>query len=170
MYLKEAHRLTMKAIAGQPDSSMMRLAIRRGLPLIIPGRLRILIESGSTEAIRVTLTILSIYRILSCKPTLKLETITAPFKGVGKTLLLPEILQAMYQLDYKTVNLIKNSSLLDTVKSGPNSPIAIKGSILDAYAFQEYYPHLLGKLEQICKVTGMSTYNLLMKDIDYIPE
>jgi hypothetical protein len=45
-YLKEAFRLTTKTLAGEhPRSSYEpRVATRRGLPLIIPGSLRLKIE------------------------------------------------------------------------------------------------------------------------------
>lgn len=87
-YLKEAHRLFVKAISGQPESckTCPRLATRRGLPLIIPGSLRLRIEAGELDVIKLVLTLLSVFRVMRAKSKLKLETITAPFKGVATIL------------------------------------------------------------------------------------
>lgn len=160
----------MKSLAGQPElSNGMRVGSRRGLPLIVPGALRLQIEEGDVPSIRVVLTILSIYRVLKCKPQLKLESITKPFTGLSTILLENEIIQALRPLDYKLVRLNKNGRFLHTVKAGPNSKIAAQGGILDAYAFREYYPELLLDLKIVCEVTGMEVWNLLQKDLNYIP-
>lgn len=159
----------MKSLAGEPELSKIRVATRRGLPLIIPGILRLRIEEQEPESIRLVLTILSIYRVIRCRPVMKLETITKPFTGLTKVLLIPEILQALHPVDYKSVHIKMNARFLETVKSGPNIPLAAKGGILDAYAFMNFYPELLKDLELICQTTGKELYSLLMKDIDYIP-
>lgn len=168
MYLKEAHRLTMKALAGQPESSTMRVSSRRGLPLIIPGVLRIRIERGDIPVTRAVLTALTIYRILKCKPQLKLSTITDPFKGIMTTLPMPELLQAIRPLDYRTVSLPRNARILHSVKAGPNSPISVMGSILDAYAFKNHYPHLIKELEIVCQSTGTALFDLFKKDVEHL--
>jgi hypothetical protein len=83
-YLKEVYRLTTKTLAGEqvePDL-MVRVAMRRGLPLIIPGDLRLLMEAKDPVIIKLVLTIVSIFRVIPAYPKLKLETITAPFKGL----------------------------------------------------------------------------------------
>jgi hypothetical protein len=88
LYLKEAHRLFMKSLAGQPEKceTLIRVATRRGLPLIIPGSLRLLIESGDLVSIRLVGSILSIYRVLKVKANLKINTITDVFTGSSQTL------------------------------------------------------------------------------------
>jgi hypothetical protein len=63
-----------------------RVASRRGLPLIIPGVIRLQIEAGNPVVIRTVLTILSVYRIIKYPGSLKLATITDPFKGLSETL------------------------------------------------------------------------------------
>jgi hypothetical protein len=91
-YLKESHRLVSKALAGEPtrSSNEPRVASRRGLPLIIPGQLRLLIEGGSHPSmVKAILTLLTCYRVMPAAPKLKLGTITDPFSGISKSL--PEI-------------------------------------------------------------------------------
>jgi hypothetical protein len=89
--LKESLRLCQKALAGEPTTivSDCRIAVRRGLPLIIPGDLRLLMEAKDPVVIKVVLTMLSVFRIIPSTPKLKLETITSPFSGISKTL--PEV-------------------------------------------------------------------------------
>jgi hypothetical protein len=97
MYLKEAHRLIMKALAGDPQccEPPLRVATRRGLPLIIPGGLRTLMEiSNKHEAsrvIRLVLSIITVYRVMRARPLLKLSTITDPFKGISSEILMAEL-------------------------------------------------------------------------------
>jgi hypothetical protein len=91
LYLKEAHRLMSKTLGGERvlSSQEPRVSTRRGLPLIIPGKLRLLIESKDTKVIRLIFTILTVYRVIPAYPKLKLGTITSPFSGLVKTL--PEL-------------------------------------------------------------------------------
>lgn len=67
------------------------MASRRGLPLIIPGPLRLLMETGDSRCIRVVLTLLSIFRIFKFPSEPKLATITDPFKGISETLHTTEV-------------------------------------------------------------------------------
>lgn len=99
-YLKEAHRLTMKAVAGERASSTdePRVATRRGLPLIIPGVLRVLIEDRNPVVIRGVLTLLSIYRVMRSRPKMKLSSITGDFVGMSKTLLDREVEDGLARL------------------------------------------------------------------------
>lgn len=87
-YLKECHRLLMKQVSGNPEecSTTPRVATRRGLFLIIPGKLRLLIEKKDPSTITLVLSILTVYRIINVPGILKINTITDPFTGVSKTL------------------------------------------------------------------------------------
>jgi len=91
-YLKEATRLVHHFLSGKPATCDMnaaggpRVASRRGLPLIIPGVIRLQIEADNPVVIRAVLTILSVYRIIKYPGSLKLATITDPFKGLSETL------------------------------------------------------------------------------------
>jgi hypothetical protein len=100
-YLKEAHRLMSKTLGGESvrSSDEPRVASRRGLPLIIPGYLRLLIEAKEFKVIRVVFTILTVYRVIPAFPKLKLGTITSPFSGLVKTL--PELTSVLPYLDRK---------------------------------------------------------------------
>lgn len=88
-YLKECLRLCQKHVANEAttSSSEPRVATRRGLPLIIPGELRLLLEKKDRDPrlVKLVLTILSAFRVMPAQPKLKLETITSPFSGVYKT-------------------------------------------------------------------------------------
>lgn len=55
----------------------------RGLPRFIPAPIRKRIRAGDTTIIRVTLTLLNVYRIFQIPGQLKLQTITNPFTGKG---------------------------------------------------------------------------------------
>jgi hypothetical protein len=86
-YLKLANLLTIHYLSGNPRTSgpEIRVATSYGLPLIIPKSLRDLISSGDRVVIRVVLAILSVFRVMSYKGSLKLSTITSPFTGVSTT-------------------------------------------------------------------------------------
>jgi len=83
LYLKECYRLLTKVLAGKPETAVapMRVATRRGLPLIIPGLLRLSIESNNTIDIKVVSSLLSVFRVIKASPKLKTSTITDPFAG-----------------------------------------------------------------------------------------
>lgn len=90
-YLKECYRLAQHYLSGHASSTPLdsggpRVASRRGLPLIIPGPLRLKFEAMDKMCIRIVLSILSIFRIFKYPGVLKLETITNPFSGIAETL------------------------------------------------------------------------------------
>jgi len=154
-YLKECLRLSQKHIAGELASSSEepRVAVRRGLPLIIPGDLRLRMEAKDPKIIKVVLTVLSVFRVMPACPKLKLETITSPFKGVFKTT--PEIISVVQQLkqlfvDKKTKDyfsadrspFVVNRRLITLTTAGPNHKNQLLGYPLDALALTRY-PNLL---------------------------
>lgn len=148
-YLKEALRLCQKAIAGDPQRSSQepRVATRRGLPLIIPGDLRLLIEAKDPKVIKVVLTMISVFRVFPSLPKLKLETITGPFKGLYKTT--PEITPIVQWLKPFYGNKAKEyfnadispytvgRRLLTLTTAGPNQSSQLLGYPLDAFAFSQ---------------------------------
>lgn len=169
LYLKECHRLMMKSLAGQTNiEKLMRVATRRGLPLIIPGTLRLAIERSDVSVIRVTLTILSMYRIITIPGTPKINTITDPFKGISEVLLVSEIRAALSNLEWTKVRFKRNAKLLQSVTSGPNWSISGLGGMLDAIAFHKHYPELMTELENVCKVTGEELWKLFLQEIQHI--
>jgi hypothetical protein len=146
----------MKAISGNPEThrSVVRVATKRGLPLIVPSHLRTHIEIGNVKSTRLVLTILSMYRVIKCPPKYKINTITDPFKGDSEVLLPKEVFNALDVFDYKTVRLIPNARLQPIVKAGPNRSISCMGTIFDAYAFKYNYPHLIPHLKAVTDTTG----------------
>lgn len=148
-YLKEALRLCQKAIANEPTTSSQepRVATRRGLPLIIPGDLRLLMEAKDSRVIKVVLTMISVFRVFPSLPKLKLETITGPFKGLYKTT--PEIISAVQWLkrfhsekSRKYFNADKSPytvgrRLLTLTTAGPNQSCQLLGYPLDAKALSQ---------------------------------
>jgi hypothetical protein len=146
-YLKECVRLCQKRIAGEhtQSSDEPRVAICRGLPLIIPGDLRLRMEAKDLRIIKVVLTVLSVFRVMPAAPKLKLETITSPFKGVFKTT--PEIISVVQQLklsfiDKKTKEyfdadrspFVVRRRLITLTTAGPNHKNQLLGYPLDALA------------------------------------
>jgi len=138
-----------KTLGGERVSSSdePRVSTRRGLPLIIPGNLRLLIESKDIKVIRLIFTILTVYRVIPAYPKLKLGTITGPFTGIVKTL--PEL---DLVLPYLKLNNFLDSNIIENhfkkakgpftvgrrlkllTSAGPNSSNQLLGYPLDAFA------------------------------------
>lgn len=145
-YLKECLRLCQKTLGGEHalSSQEPRVAIRRGLPLIIPGELRLEIEKRTKVVIKIVLTVLSVFRVMSAAPKIKLETITSPFSGKIQTL--PEIDLIVHQVKKfygpKAVKYFitdrgphdAGRSLLTLTTAGPNQKTQILGYPVDALA------------------------------------
>lgn len=136
-YLKESHRLTMKAISGEAEKVQdpLRIATRRGLPLIIPGRFRLAIERKEVSTTRLVLSLLSFYRVLKIPPILKLNTITDRFSGSTKVL--PEFEIRGYLREINALSkfvILSSGKLLYSVSAGPNNRVAALGIPLDAKA------------------------------------
>lgn len=147
-YLKECCKILVLWVSGNsysPAERGVRVArARSGLPLLLPARLRWLISSckrsGSLQgwvALRVTLTILSVYRVIGCRPILKLETITSPFDGSATTLPDVEVRHAITCLGV-TLKVGKSFPNLFSEAAGPNYPRATWSAGLDALAFLRY--------------------------------
>lgn len=145
-YLKECCKICVLWVSGETYTPLPRgvrvSRARSGLPLILPARLRWLIatsrRSGSTVgwvALRVTLTILSVYRVIGCRPNLKLESITGPFQGKTATFLTIEVRHAITCLEFTLKGLKPASPDLFSEAAGPNYPRATWSSGLDALAF-----------------------------------
>jgi len=86
IYLKSVTVVLQQSLAEFHLRDMTGLNARvartgRGLPRIIPSQDRALIRKGDTNLMRFYLTIFNLYRILSFPGTLKLKSITDPFKG-----------------------------------------------------------------------------------------
>lgn len=87
-YLKECVRLVQYFVAQTTasPSEEIRVAVYKGLPLLITRPLRLRMEAGDWLLIKVVLSLLSVYRVIRAPLIMKLETITGPFTGVCKSL------------------------------------------------------------------------------------
>jgi hypothetical protein len=88
LYLKAAGVAVQQAIGGQRVRDCGRLGSRfartnRGLPRFIPAQIRMQIRAGDTTAIKTTLTLINLFRVMEFPGKLKLNTITDPNKGTG---------------------------------------------------------------------------------------
>lgn len=167
LYLKECHRLVMKALGGTPEEckTFPRVATRRGLPLIIPGALRLRIEAGETGIVSVVLSLITVYRVVKCASTLKLSTITDPFKGSVERLPHAELLASLKMLGIRKLHLHENERLIPSVKAGPNYRIASLGLTLDAIAWSKS-PELMLSLEKLAVYSAPKLFALLKQEID----
>nr|UPW42219.1 MAG: putative RNA dependent RNA polymerase [Yunnan mito-like virus 44] len=171
LYLKEAHRLTLKALSGQPEvcKTFPRVATRLGFPLIIPGSLRVSMFKRDIVTIQLVLSVLSVYRILKVPPQLKLSSITDLFTGSADTLPLWEVREAMKVLHcIERFKIIPNARLLPNVSAGPNSKISILGATLDAWALREH-PELLSSFKILGVYLGSELISLLEQEIEFLP-
>jgi len=184
-YLKECFRLTCKSVAGEATgpSGPARVASRRGLPLIIPGPLRLLIEKRDPRVIKVVLSLLSLYRVMFAFPKRKLETITQPFSGLVDTLPSYEV-ERVYKESFKgnlevmlpaetrfsfmrrepKSAITPSGNLLPLYTAGPNGKPSILQAYLDAIAFQNS-PEMMGYLRTVIKYTGLKLGRLLDEEL-----
>jgi hypothetical protein len=137
-YLKEAYRLLTKVISGQPEpcASPLRVATRRGLPLILPGKIRLLIEGGDYLHTKLAGSILSVFRVIKASPKLKVSTIVDPFNGNSSVMPEWEVLAVFNKFKklFGNLKIIETSHLLPLTTAGPNARISIRGAPADACA------------------------------------
>lgn len=148
LYLKESLRLTIRALGGQPetmwDNSIPR--VKRdfsGLPTIIPLSLRLALRepAGNVNIVRVTLCVLSVFRVFKVPVKPSLESIITPFNGIARTYDYLIIRKALNKLNLKVKFSIFKGFISES--AGPNSRFATWGSSIDALAFIEYPRQLL---------------------------
>jgi len=138
LYLKECYRLVTKVLAGKPETAVapMRVATRRGLPLIVPGVLRLSIESGNILDIKAVSSLLSVFRVIKASPKLKTSTITDSFSGNSPVIGEWEVVSIFNKLkrSFGTIKIEKRNHLIPLTTAGPNSRISIRGATADALA------------------------------------
>lgn len=135
---------------GTVRSETIPVGISRGLPRLIPPKLRLLIEAGDVKALKITLTILNLYRVWPCEPKLKLETITDPFKGLSETLPIRE-LKAVIKY-FPISGKPEKASGLNITTAGSNFKISSLSAPFDAFTFATH-PRLLASLEAYSRAT-----------------
>lgn len=144
-YLAAVSRAIVLWVGGERLSqvgSTVRVALTRsGLPLFLPGPLRSIFSmlNGDNHAlalrvIKVTLTVLSVYRVIGCAPILRLETVTGPFTGLSATLPIGEVRQVIDWLP-GLLKIRPISWVHLSESAGPNSKHATWSCGLDAIAF-----------------------------------
>jgi hypothetical protein len=170
-YLKESHRLTLKALAGETSETMglPRVATKWGYPLIIPGHLRHKLIDGDEHCTRLVLSLLSMYRGILIPSIPKLNTITDVFTGKCKTLPYFEINQVLRKMNaFRLFKIKPNAHILPNVNSAPNGRHSCLQGTKDAWA---YYlsPSLLSHFETVSLRTGHELFLTLTKEIENLP-
>lgn len=143
-YLKECTRIIVYWASDSPYSVLangVRVSrARSGLPLLLPAKLRYVLSSKRRGrvtgwmALRCVLSILTVYRVIGCRPVLKIETITDSFSGLSTTLPFEE-LRRVVALFPGSLILMPATPHLMSESAGPNYPRATWSSGLDALAF-----------------------------------
>jgi len=142
--LKEALRLTFRAISGSPEKGGRSFPLVKtdsfGFPTIIPLKLRISLRDPRSNVMvtRMTLTILSIFRVFNWHPKPDLSSITDAHTGEIKTLPNEEINLVTSRLFLG--NRLRWKSFVGFISesAGPNGNKATWSSGLDALAFIHY--------------------------------
>lgn len=144
LYLKETVRLTIRALAGQPEPSWNNSIPRvkrdsHGLPTIIPLSLRkaLLAPSENIGIVRVTLCTLSVYRVFKVPVKPDLESILKPFDGIASTFPCLRISKALKMLDLRAISFGSFRGFISEA-AGPNTKFSTWGATIDALAFIEY--------------------------------
>jgi len=142
-YLKESTRIVQKFVAGQPcsQSEGVLVSLIKGLPKWIPGPLRIKIRNNDPVTIRAVLSVLTLYKILDCKPKLKINSITDPFTGFSRTI---NPLKLAAVAEWFPKGTFSKSHTIISVNAGPNHKKAFLSLPADAYALARKPRVLLG--------------------------
>jgi len=175
LFLKEALRLVQHWKSGNPTVALAggpRVASRRGLPLIIPGPLRLLIEGGDKNSLRAVLTLISIFRVFKYKSLPKLSTITDPFKGICDRLSDKEV-ETVFTLFRPFIPYwvpIGRSRLIPLRSAGPNNKVSILGAPMDALAWLDAPKELLNAYEIISNNFGSKLAEMLHEEMNIVKD
>lgn len=140
-YLKECQIIVFKTLSGDPyvrAQNAPYVRHKRGIPSIIPSGLRDVILYNDPLSIKGVLTVLSVYRVISCRPSLKLGTITDPFSGVSPTWEIHHVKKAITMLGVKEGQDPKKSlvwTFHHSSSAGPNASISTAGIFSDALGY-----------------------------------
>lgn len=147
LYLKESLRLIIRFMSGSPEPIYHKgIIVSRdyhGLPRILPINLRNLLLDweNNIPITRSVLTLISIFRVFPTTVKPKLDTITQPFTGMGKTL--SNLDSAVWEVFGRSGIQLISPKLIKLETAGPNAVKSAWGSSLDALAFihypKEYY-------------------------------
>jgi hypothetical protein len=160
-YLKESVRLTVRALAGSPESASgqtPRVSVDpKGFPKIIPLLLRksLYDPSNNVNLVRAIFCILSVYRTFKTHVKPSLESIIRPFDGVSETFSLITISKAVKKLGFR-VSFGEFKGFISE-SAGPNSKFATWGSGIDALALLSH-PYQLLQFVKIAWLTKSFKY------------
>jgi len=170
LYLKEVVRLTIRSLSGQPEASWNNSIPRvkrdsTGLPTIIPLSLRktLLSPDKNIGIVRVTLCILSVYRVFKVPVKPDLGSITRPFDGLASTFPYLRISKALKMLDLRAIKFSSFRGFISEA-AGPNTKFSTWGATIDALAFIEY-PRQFVTFVQIALLTRSFQYLALFLTI-----
>jgi len=170
LYLKEVVRLTIRALSGQPEACWNNSIPRvkrdsTGLPTIIPLSLRIAFRSYKENIgiVRVTLCILSVYRVFKVPVKPDLDSIIRPFEGLASTFPCLRISKALKMLDLRAIKFSSFRGFISEA-AGPNTKFSTWGATIDALAFIEY-PRQFVTFVQIALLTRSFQYLALFLTI-----
>lgn len=143
LYLKEALRLTIRALAGQAEP-LWENAIPRvrrdlhGYPTIIPLSLRFILRDYSKNigVVRATLSVLSVFRTFKVPVKPSLDSITEPFNGISSSFDKAVLRKALKGLRLRA-GFAKFRGFISE-SAGPNTKFATWGASIDALAFLEH--------------------------------
>lgn len=141
LYLKEALRLTVRFLAGSPETeyrSGVRVRVSsHGLPVIIPSQLRSQLGTGVESGLvtRLVLTCLSIFRTFPTKVKPSLDSITDPFDGLARTFACKRVVKRF--VGKSRIGFGKIRGFISE-SAGPISKRATWGSGVDALALLLY--------------------------------
>jgi hypothetical protein len=172
--LKLTHISLLQYLAQQVNlheksTDQQRLAkTNDGIPKWLPHSLRDLLRKRDADAIRAILAIVTVYRVIPVKGSLKLKTIVSPFSGLTTKL-------QESRLDY-VVNLLPRvskplglSTLLPLRTAAPNGKPSIMSAPLDAFALASAKPHkLLQSLQTISDYFRSDIFRLLQEEMDIV--
>jgi len=188
-YLKHSTVSLQHVISGRGKvpigDDSCRVGLRdSGIPCIIPGILRQYILANDIKHIRAVFAILTVFRCINIKGSLKLSTIIKPFTGLSQTLNildLKDVLENNFSSSGLTPDgrkttfvLPKKPKGLDTLltlrTAGPNGKPSILYAPLDAFAFKvkPQMSHLLHSIQVLSKSFNSDIYDILLNEMDIV--
>lgn len=172
-YLKECLRLIQHWKSGNPTIALkgdIRVASKRGLPLILPSSLRIQLERSEPQVLRIVLTLISIFRIYKYPSVPTLSTITGPFTGVSSTLDWGEIrrIRTLFNSFVPLTVPKGREELIPLRTAGPNFKRSILGAPLDAYAWRLASEELRSSFKVLSDYFGSSLAEKLEEESNIV--
>jgi len=119
-------RLVIRSLSGNPEPKFLKgVMVKRdhtGLPTIIPLSLRKALRDyrENQRLVVCILSVISVFRVFPTKVKPSLDTITAPFDGIARTIDSSAIRLALAELTTGSFN-VKSPTLVKLESAGPNA-------------------------------------------------